>query len=192
MVIKITVIGDINVGKTSVVLRYMKDIFYEYSETTIGASFSAVRLKRNNRVLEIWDTAGQERYNALLPLYYRSSNVIIFMFNLNNNNSFVNLKTEWVKIIDEHNLDPLLILVGNKCDLDQFVDDKQINDFLDEHPTMLYQKVSAKKNIGINELFDKIIHNVKQYGKKNSIKISSPIIKISDDRKCDLGGNMCC
>ena len=83
---KLVVMGDISVGKSSLLSRYIKNTFDQFNESTIGAAFFTkhVESESGEKVnLEIWDTAGQERYNSLLPMYYRGANVIILVFDVN-------------------------------------------------------------------------------------------------------------
>ena len=113
--------GDVSVGKTSILTRYIKDTFDQFSESTIGAAFFTKKVTAptgENINLEIWDTAGQERYDSLLPMYYRGANIILFVFDLNNANSFSNLRTRWLDIINQSGMNSIFFLVGNKCDLE--------------------------------------------------------------------------
>ena len=190
--IKVTVIGDISVGKTSILERYIKNTFCEFSESTIGAAFSVKRYNVQNIGeirLEIWDTAGQERYSSLLPMYYRGANVILLVFDLNNPDSVKSIKNRWVPILNDCENDVQIYLVGNKCDLEQLVNEYQLSEF----NKLKYFKVSAKKGIGINHLFDCIVNNVVSnnnfYNPKKSINISKQIEK-KDREYCTY--DRCC
>ena len=68
---KLVMLGDTAVGKSSVVLRFVKNEFFEYQESTIGAAFLTQTVAINDYKIkfEIWDTAGQERYHSLAPMY---------------------------------------------------------------------------------------------------------------------------
>jgi small GTP-binding protein len=197
MGIKVVVLGDISVGKTSILNRYIRGRFEEYSETTVGAAFSNKKIKMNNGkefLLEMWDTAGQERYSALLPMYYRGAHVVIFVFNLNDVTSFKGIKDKWISIIKNIELNPTIVLVGNKCDLVHKVNDNEINKLLDQNNNILFQKVSAKKNIGIDKLFEKIINDVLH--KRTLIQPfeQSDTVSLLDnkDRPCYYNHNYCC
>lgn len=69
-------LGESAVGKSSLVLRFVKGQFHEFQESTIGAAFltQTVCLDDTTVKFEIWDTAGQERYHSLAPMYYRYEN----------------------------------------------------------------------------------------------------------------------
>lgn len=71
--VKVVLLGDSGVGKSSIVLRFCSDIFKTTHESTLGAAFMArtIEVKGINFKFQIWDTAGQEKYKSLTPLYYR-------------------------------------------------------------------------------------------------------------------------
>lgn len=81
---KIVLLGDSNVGKSSIVLRVCKDEYKEFQENTIGAAFmtKTLEIDRNTIKFEIWDTAGQERYHSLTPMYYRGCNGALIVFDI--------------------------------------------------------------------------------------------------------------
>ncbi|XP_029462048.1 ras-related protein Rab-5B-like isoform X3 [Rhinatrema bivittatum] len=81
---KLVLLGDMAVGKSSLVLRFVKGQFDEFQETTIGAAFLAqsVCLDDTTVKFEIWDTAGQERYHSLAPMYYRGAQAAIVVFDI--------------------------------------------------------------------------------------------------------------
>merc|ERR1711898_6305 len=72
---KLVLLGDSAVGKSSLVLRFVRGQFFEYQEGTIGAAFLTQNVSLNDYTVkfEIWDTAGQERYHSLAPMYHRHS-----------------------------------------------------------------------------------------------------------------------
>ena len=131
---KLVVMGDVSVGKTSILTRYIKETFDNFSESTIGAAFFNKEVIAENGekvVLEIWDTAGQERYDSLLPMYYRGANIILFVFDLSNIMTFNNLKKRWLTIIDSSPLNSIFFVIGNKCDLTHTVTNEQVTELLD-------------------------------------------------------------
>ena len=157
---KLVVMGDVSVGKTSILTRYIKDTFDQFSESTIGAAFFTKKVTAptgENINLEIWDTAGQERYDSLLPMYYRGANIILFVFDLNNANSFSNLRTRWLDIINQSGMNSIFFLVGDKCDLQQNIQDEDVINLLLDYDDVEYFKISAKNNEGLDELFTGIV-----------------------------------
>ncbi|MEQ2172032.1 Ras- protein Rab-5C [Goodea atripinnis] len=83
---KLVLLGESAVGKSSLVLRFVKGQFHEYQESTIGAAFltQTVCLDDTTVKFEIWDTAGQERYHSLAPMYYRGAQAAIVVFDITN------------------------------------------------------------------------------------------------------------
>ena len=157
---KLVVMGDVSVGKTSILTRYINDTFDKFSESTIGAAFFTKKVTAStgeNINLEIWDTAGQERYDSLLPMYYRGANIILFVFDLNNASSFNNLRTRWLDIINQSGMNSIFFLIGNKCDLQQNIQDEDVINLLLNYDDVEYFKISAKKNEGLDELFTGIV-----------------------------------
>ena len=87
---KLVLLGDSAVGKSSLVLRFVRGQFFEYQESTIGAAFltQTVALNETTVKFEIWDTAGQERYHSLAPMYYRGAAAAIVVYDITNRVSY--------------------------------------------------------------------------------------------------------
>ncbi|XP_003388661.1 PREDICTED: ras-related protein Rab-22A-like [Amphimedon queenslandica] len=118
--VKVCLLGDVGVGKTSLVGRFVHDTFSQNITTTLGASFMSKSLTVDNSTIkfQIWDTAGQERYRSLLPMYYRNAAAAIVVYDITNEGSFTVLQ-DW--IAELHRLGPpniVLAIAGNKCDLE--------------------------------------------------------------------------
>ncbi|KAF4636975.1 hypothetical protein G7Y89_g1112 [Cudoniella acicularis] len=119
---KIVVLGAQGVGKTSLLLRYIKNQFSPASTTsTVGASFMTKRVvdDESDTVvrLQIWDTAGQERFRSISRLYYRGANACILCYSITDLSSFEEMGV-WLNEL-RRNLPPDIILhvVGTKADL---------------------------------------------------------------------------
>ncbi|KAH7966948.1 hypothetical protein HPB49_020866 [Dermacentor silvarum] len=116
---KLVLLGESAVGKSSLVLRFVKGQFHEYQESTIGAAFltQTVCLDDTTVKFEIWDTAGQERYHSLAPMYYRGAQAAIVVYDITNQDTFGRAKT-WVKELQRQASPSIVIaLAGNKADL---------------------------------------------------------------------------
>ncbi|XP_030626040.1 ras-related protein Rab-21-like [Chanos chanos] len=153
---KVVLLGEGCVGKTSVVLRYCENKFYDKHITTLQASFFTKKLNiAGNRVtLSIWDTAGQERFHALGPIYYRDSNGAVLLYDITDEDSFQKVKG-WVKELRKIlGNDICLCIVGNKTDLDK---DRNVSaqeaERYAESVGAEHYHTSAKLNLGIEELF---------------------------------------
>jgi Ras-related protein Rab-21 len=108
------------VGKTSLVAKYIANIYSKEIGPTIGASFFTCKINLNDTKvkMQLWDTAGQERFKAMAPMYYRNANAALLVFDVTNHNSFEEVKS-WILELQRNVQEPMfLLLVGNKIDLD--------------------------------------------------------------------------
>ena len=154
---KILLIGDSGVGKTSVILRYTKNIFHEEFLNSIGVDFKSKDLLLDGRKikLQIWDTAGQERFRTITNSYYRGAHAIVIVFDLTKRESYEHVQ-KWISDINRYaNENVLKFLIGNKADL---TNEKQVSyqeaRALASQMKATYFNVSAKKNENINEFFE--------------------------------------
>ena len=108
--------------------------------------------------VQVWDTAGQERYRSLAKVFYKSANVCILVYDITRKESFDELKEYWIDEIKENtNADTILALIGNKSDLYEFEEvKKKEGTELAKEIGAIFKLTSAKKNIGIEELFETI------------------------------------
>merc|ERR1739841_297673 len=112
---KLVLLGDSAVGKSSLVLRFVRGQFFEYQESTIGAAFLTQTVALNDTTVkfEIWDTAGQERYHSLAPMYYRGAAAAVVVYDITNADSFQRAKS-WVKELQRQGSPNIVIaLAGN-------------------------------------------------------------------------------
>lgn len=106
-------------GKTSFVVRYVRNTFQQGNASTIGASFLAKKVMVDDYLvrLQIWDTAGQERFRSMAPMYYRSASCGILCYDITSRASFEAMHT-WLTELKENLDDKLIIhIVGTKLDL---------------------------------------------------------------------------
>jgi len=117
--VKVCIVGDSAVGKTSLSTRYCHGEFSGNTTPTIGASFLQRRVVVDNAEmsLQIWDTAGQERFRSMAPMYYRGAKAAICVFDVTSEDSFRRVST-WVRDLKAH-ADPnvVICLAANKCDM---------------------------------------------------------------------------
>lgn len=153
---KLVLLGESAVGKSSLVLRFVKGQFHEYQESTIGAAFltQTVCIDDTTVKFEIWDTAGQERYHSLAPMYYRGAQAAIVVYDIQNQDSFQRAKT-WVKELQRQASPNIVIaLAGNKADLanSRVVDYEEAKQYADENG-LLFMETSAKTAVNVNDIF---------------------------------------
>ncbi|KAL3316091.1 hypothetical protein Ciccas_005262 [Cichlidogyrus casuarinus] len=121
--LKIILLGDGGVGKSSLIQQFVNNTFDPNCSHTIGVEFLVKEMQVNNTKLtvQIWDTAGQERYRSLRTPFYRGCDICILTFSLDNEESFKNVDMWFSEFYNYANLDPNqpfpFIVVGNKCDL---------------------------------------------------------------------------
>ncbi|KWU44330.1 ras-domain-containing protein [Rhodotorula sp. JG-1b] len=167
---KLVLLGESAVGKSSLVLQFVKGQFDDYRESTIGKSLivstcaafltQTVPVSSGNFIkFEIWDTAGQERYKSLAPMYYRSAHAAVVVYDITSAPSLVKARS-WIAEL-QRQADPgiVVMLVGNKLDLAEAgqrqVSTEEAQKFADEEGLM-FMEVSAKTAQGVKEVFDKI------------------------------------
>ena len=117
---KVVFLGDQSVGKTSIIHRFIYDTFDENYQATIGIDFMSHKMFVEDKIiiLNLWDTAGQERFKSLIPSYIKDSAVAIVVFDITSRSSFQSVD-KWIEDAKQLRDDEcLLVLVGNKCDLD--------------------------------------------------------------------------
>ena len=156
--IKLVMLGESGVGKTSVITRYTTGSFPETSKPTIGAAFltKEVKLHDTNYDLMIWDTAGQEEYRGLAPMYYRNASVAIVMFDITSQNTF-DAVDYWIKDLkDNAGPDINIVLCANKIDKEatakERVNEATILDYSQSHH-ITYVTTSALTGEGVDMLF---------------------------------------
>lgn len=156
---KLVLLGDSAVGKSSIVLRFVRKQFFDYQESTIGAAFSTqtVRVDNYSVKFEIWDTAGQERYHSLAPMYYRGASAAIVVYDITSKQSFERAKKWIIELRNQgaHNI--VIVLAGNKIDLekDREVSKDEARAYANQND-IKFMETSAKSNVNINELFIEI------------------------------------
>ncbi|KAF8323841.1 ras-domain-containing protein [Clavulina sp. PMI_390] len=157
---KLVLLGESAVGKSSLVLRFVKNQFDDYRESTIGAAFltQTVTLEDKSVVkFEIWDTAGQERYKSLAPMYYRNANCAVVVYDITQSNSLDKAKS-WIREL-QRQADPAIIiaLVGNKQDLEarRQVTRDEAGQYAQEEG-LLWFETSAKSGTGVSDVFMEI------------------------------------
>ncbi|XP_026457020.1 ras-related protein Rab-21-like isoform X2 [Papaver somniferum] len=172
---KVVLLGDGRVGKTSLVLRYVNDIFNDQQQATVQASFLTKRILIRGLpiTLSIWDTAGQERFHALGPIYYRDADAALLVYDIMDNDSFIRV-TNWVKELQQMASKSIIMAIAaNKSDL---VRAKQFNlEEAESYATSIGAKLfmtSAKVGTGIDEVFldiATIIYFSQEYCRKSLV-----------------------
>ena len=173
--LKVVIIGDSGVGKTSLIHRYTSTRFLQDFKPTIGAEFSNREVVINGQIVvaQIWDTAGQERYQSLGISFYRGADWCGIVFDRSDQNTFENLDT-WKNAFLKHGAPkeegqfPFLV-IGNKSDLadDSLIKDREVQEWWKENGNLEYISTSAKDNTSVEEAFTKLIEKGMEREKVN-------------------------
>lgn len=160
--IKIIAVGDSGVGKTSCLTRFLKNSFSPDPRPTIACDILAKKQMLIDQEVSVvfWDTAGQERFKALNSKFYRSADVVIFIYDTMNPASFDHLE-EWMEEFHKHSGAPLpdfpFFVFGNKADLKEeskepeLVPQARVQAWCAKHNNIRNFLVSAKTGAGVNE-----------------------------------------
>jgi small GTP-binding protein len=193
---KIITIGDTEVGKSAIIRRVVRNTFEEKTMSTIGMNLfeKKITLKNNKEItLQLVDTAGQERYKSIGKSYFKNADGVLFVFALNNLQSFENIPN-WMKIFDESSNETLKIpknLVGNKKDLGSEIEVNEdiINDFLKKNNNFIYKAVSAKEdNNEIHDLFQEMAERLYEEDIKNGHSKNKTTVKLTNEKQVDRRG----
>lgn len=162
--VKLVLLGASGVGKSCLVLRYVRGQFDPTSKVTVGAAFMShsVHLPDGTTIkFEIWDTAGQERYASLAPLYYRGASAAAVVYDITDRDTLVKAK-HWISELQKNASGNLVVvLVGNKTDLaeDRVVSEAEGQLFASSQG-MLYVETSAKTAANTSELFESVARQI--------------------------------
>ncbi len=141
---KVIVVGDAAVGKTSLIVRYVKGVFNPSYIITLGVNFFIQDISLGEKTLrfQIWDTAGQERFGPVREKYYKGARGGVIVFDLANPTSFEQLNF-WLAEVKRCCGEIPLVLVGNKADLRPAISNEKANEFASRY-NLTYVETSAK------------------------------------------------
>jgi len=158
---KVIVIGDVNVGKTSLIKQFCENKFDLHTRSTVGVDFKICDtiVRKDNQdykvKLQVWDTAGEEKYKSLTSTFYRNADAAVIVFDISREVTFQSVSF-WLKSVHQYcPRDIYTILVGNKCDLSSNIDDTKIENFWYQHD-LYYFETSAKSSYKVEETFQKL------------------------------------
>ncbi|KAI9349201.1 ras family-domain-containing protein [Obelidium mucronatum] len=161
--VKLVLLGEAAVGKSSLVLRFVNNEFQENKEPTIGAAFLTQKCRLEDKIIkfEIWDTAGQERFASLAPMYYRNAQAAVVAYDITKQASLEKAKS-WVKELQRQaNPNIIIALVGNKLDLERerAVPTEEAQAYATEQG-LLFTEASAKTGDFVMEVFTEIAKKI--------------------------------
>jgi small GTP-binding protein len=194
-VIKVVVVGESGVGKSSLALRFVENEFRYYTDSTIGASYFSKTLKVESGLLtprnvtfKIWDTSGQEKFQSLVPLYYRGSAAAIIVFDISRPETMHSLKRWADELREVGPPEMILILCGNKIDLsqDRRISIEEANQYAEEIGAV-YIEASARDDTNVHEIFHEIAKRVAILRSSSETVCTSMVDSFDLDTSCYHG-----
>ncbi|XP_061705136.1 ras-related protein Rab-18A [Cydia pomonella] len=160
--LKILVIGESGVGKSSIILAFTTGDYNASFPATIGVDYKCKIMEVNGVKVKlgIWDTAGQERYRTLTSSFYREAHGAILVYDVSEPKTLAKLK-EWVEELQVYSTKKNIVclVVGNKIDKARQVTREAGQEFAQKH-RMLFIESSAKTQEGINLAFEELVQKI--------------------------------
>ncbi|CAI9734812.1 ras-related protein Rab-1A [Octopus vulgaris] len=193
---KLLLIGDSGVGKSCLLLRFADDTYTESYISTIGVDFKIRTIELDGKTikLQIWDTAGQERFRTITSSYYRGAHGIIVVYDVTDQESFVNVK-QWLQEIDRYASETVnKLLVGNKCDQNpkKVVDYTTAKEYADSLG-IPFLETSAKNATNVEQAFMTMAAEIKnRMGPVTSASDNKSNVKINSSTPVKPSSGGCC
>jgi Ras-related protein Rab-11A len=203
--IKISIVGNSNVGKTNIINRFTRNEFNLNTQSTIGVDFANKIINCKNKVIktQIWVTAGQERYMSISNTFFRKTQGIIIVYDITDRKSFENID-KWIELINKSiNINECkILLVGNKSDLEykRNINYTEGREKAEKYKINLFLETSALENLDTNTsksidnafmlLIELIVNNI-----INSNKKKLPINNLQNINKSNVNNTKqknCC
>ena len=160
--LKFVMLGESKVGKTSIFTQYNEGKFDPDYKPTLSALFLRMVIKisdSNATTVDIWEAPGGKTYRSIAKIYYKETNAFLLVYDETDEDSFNELKNCWYELVK--NLGCILAVVANKCDLsDKKVKEEDGKKFAESIGAQFFE-ISAKENIGISNMFEKIAKETK-------------------------------
>ena len=159
IVLKLLLLGDSSVGKTSILLKYISNKFDESSISTVGVDYmdKIIDYNKFKIKLQIWDTSGEEKFRTITKNFYRNADGLLVVFDLTKKESYDHIRI-WINEAKENNDKLKTLLIGNKLDLkDERIVAIDVAKQFAEKNNLKYIETSAKDGTNINESFQAII-----------------------------------
>ncbi|KAK8805658.1 hypothetical protein WA158_002314 [Blastocystis sp. Blastoise] len=167
---KVILLGEASVGKTSILQYILTGEFNEHCPSTLGVNYQEIKVptEYGRMTLQIWDTAGQEKYQGLTKMYYRQTDVALIVYDITSQDSFNKAKKWYTELKEQNNTNSMVILLGNRSDLEQHrkVATSMGRNFAALNNLYFYE-TSAKTGDNIDEVVHFIITTLPKIKKEN-------------------------
>ena len=208
--LKYIIIGDSAVGKSNILTQYVYEKFSEEFQSTLGVEFAAKNALIDNKIyrIQIWDTAGAESFRSITRAYYKNSVCAFIVYDITKRETFENVQVWLDDIKNQCPQTVLLVLVGNKLDLEN---ERQISyeegESFAQKNNMYFFETSAKTGVNIENLFLKSVETINERiqedfydlstgncGIKIGNEVNSDNIVLNKENvtKSDNNGGKCC
>jgi len=157
-IFKILLIGDMNVGKTSLLIRFCEKVWRENEPAKppiecVGQAERIVMIEGKRIKIVITDTAGTERFRTISSNDYKDMNGLMVVFSLADKDTLLSCRTTWIRELDNYApQDAVKLLIGNKSDLPHIVESSRAKTLATEHEYD-YIEVSAKEGTNVDQCF---------------------------------------
>ena len=160
-------------SKSNLLSRFTRNEFCLESKSTIGVEFATRSIQTEGKTIkaQIWDTAGQERYRAITSAYYRGAVGALLVYDITRKESFDNVE-RWLKELKDHaDSNIVIMLVGNKSDLDHLrqVKTDQGSQFSQDN-NLSFIETSALNAVNVEEAFRSILSEIYKLGSKKALE----------------------
>eukprot|EP01100_Stratorugosa_tubuloviscum_P009777 TRINITY_DN4117_c0_g3_i1.p1 TRINITY_DN4117_c0_g3~~TRINITY_DN4117_c0_g3_i1.p1 ORF type:complete len:205 (+),score=109.07 TRINITY_DN4117_c0_g3_i1:129-743(+) len=195
VLLKVIILGDSGVGKTSLMNQYVNKKFSNQYKATIGADFLTKEVMVDDRLvtMQIWDTAGQERFQSLGVAFYRGADCCVLVFDVNVRKTFENLDS-WRDefLIQSSPRDPdnfPFVVLGNKIDTaeNRMVQQKQAQQWCQTKGNIPYFETSAKDAFNVEQAFQTIARNALKQEPEDATSYVPEGIQINANEQQDNG-----
>ena len=192
--IKVILLGETAVGKTSIIKRYYEGQFNENEDSSLTMSYvdKTIEIDEEKYKLIIWDTIGQETYRSISKLFLNESKIVILVYSIVNKSSFTNLDFWYNLYLEELGKEVILGIAGNKADLylNQQVPYEEGEKFAEERGA-IFAEISAKQNKeSIDHFMMELVRKYLHKGKKEKNEAKKNIKLDGKNNKPDKKG--CC
>ena len=191
--IKIILLGNEAVGKTALINAYEDKAFSEVTTSTIGSGFIQKKVKINEKeyIVQLWDTAGQEKFRSVSKIYFKDSDIVIFVYDITNEKSFNDLGEFWINYVKELiGNDKVFGIASNKIDLfeNKKVEKEEGEKFAEDNGA-LFCETSAKEDPKgfqkfVNDLIVTYISKRKNVKKEQNINLNKNKLKKNKKNCC--------
>ena len=163
MVFKVVLVGDVSVGKTNIVSRYIRNEFHEDSKSTVGVEFLSKQFQVEGHSIkaQIWDTAGSEKFRSITNQYYKGAKGALVVYDITNQSSFESVDKWMSEVSASADKNITFIIIGNKCDLN---DNRKVTTEQGEDKAMIneaaFMETSALSGENIEKAFELMINEI--------------------------------